>query len=59
MLIKDLAKIVEHDALYAAKWEIGIHRPSYEILMVLALFFDVTIDYLMGIEDEFGNKIKL
>jgi len=58
MLIKDLAKIVGHDATLITKWEKGRHRPSYEVLTILALFFDATIDYLIGLEDEFGNKIK-
>jgi len=59
MFTKDLAKIVGHDASLITKWEKGVHRPTYEVLMVLALFFDVSIDYLIGLEDEFGNKIKL
>jgi len=39
-------------------WEIGRSEPSAYMLKKIALFFDVSTDYLLGIEDEFGAKIK-
>lgn len=34
-----------------SQYENNIKRPSYEILILLADFFDVSIDYLLGRED--------
>lgn len=33
-------------------------EPDLEILVKIAQYFDVTTDYLLGLEDEFGNKVK-
>lgn len=32
-------------------------EPSASAVKKLAVYFDVTADYLLGLEDEFGNKI--
>ncbi len=37
-------------------WEMGRAFPDINMLMKLATYFDVTIDYLVGFVDEFGNK---
>lgn len=37
------------------KWEQGKSRPSYEDLIKLANFFQVSIDYLLGNSDDLGN----
>ena len=34
-----------------AKWETGDRTPSMDCLIILAKFFQVSIDYLVGIED--------
>lgn len=34
-----------------AKWETGDRTPSMDCLIILAKFFKVTIDYLVGLED--------
>ena len=34
-----------------AKWETGDRNPSVDCLIILAKFFGVTIDYLVGLED--------
>lgn len=31
--------------------------PDYHALVKLSIFFDVSADYLLGLEDETGNKI--
>lgn len=33
-------------------YEIGVRKPTYEILIALADFFDVTVDYLIGRSDD-------
>lgn len=35
-------------------WESGIRQPDHETLVKIAKYFDVTVDYLLGVED--GNK---
>ena len=34
-----------------SNYEQGIREPSYDILIKLAKFYDVTTDYLLGLED--------
>lgn len=43
---------------YAAlsKYETNLRQPDYEILTKIASFFDVTTDYLLGIEHEESPK---
>ena len=33
-------------------WENGLREPSMSSLIALAQFFDVTIDYLVGLEED-------
>ena len=37
-------------AVTIAKWELGNRTPELENIIALAKFFDVTLDYLVGIE---------
>jgi len=37
-------------------WFHGV-RPSIDSITILAKFFKCTTDYLLGLEDEFGNKV--
>ena len=39
-------------------WENQGLQPSYETLCELAQIFDVSVDYLLGLVDEFGNKCE-
>ena len=39
-------------------WEKGINEPTESAIRKTAIFFDVTTDYLLGLEDETGAKIK-
>ena len=38
--------------------ENGAIEPYASAVKKLAVYFDVTADYLLGLEDEFGNKIS-
>lgn len=39
-------------------WENGQREPNSEALVTLAKFFDVSTDYLLGLENDFGAKIE-
>lgn len=39
-----------------ANWEQGRTEPDTTTLTALAKYFDVTTDYLLGLEDDFGIK---
>ena len=39
-------------------WENGQKQPTLSALIALANFFNVSIDYLAGREDEYGYKIN-
>jgi transcriptional regulator with XRE-family HTH domain len=39
-------------------WENDKTRPEYENLIKLALLYDTSTDYLLGLEDEIGKQIK-
>lgn len=39
-----------------AKWELGKTEPTASALISMAKFFGVSTDYLLELEDEFGNK---
>lgn len=48
LLQKDLAKILNVSKSAVSGWEVGRNQPSYDILMQIAAFFNVTVDYLIG-----------
>ena len=54
----NLAKKLDYGNSIISAWELGLKRPSIDALIAIALFFDVTIDYLAGLEDELGNKVR-
>ena len=55
---KQLADLLNttDDSIFS--WEKGRSQPSIEMIRKLCLFFDVSADYLLGLEDETGAKIK-
>ena len=38
-----------------SNWKTGYSEPNFDDLVMLASYFDVTADYLLGAEDDFGN----
>ena len=41
-----------------SNWKTAYTEPSMDDLMMLALYFDVSADYLLGLVDETGVRIK-
>lgn len=58
MTQKDLARLLDttDDSIFS--WKKGRSQPSIEIIRKLCTIFDVSADYLIGLEDETGAKIK-
>ena len=39
-----------------SNWKTGYTEPNLDDFLMLALYFDVTSDYLLGLEDETGAR---
>jgi transcriptional regulator with XRE-family HTH domain len=53
-----LAKILNMSQTTIAAWETGRSEPDSETLIKLALFFDVTVDYIIGASNEIIKPAK-
>lgn len=53
----ELAKALGVSNGMVSLWENGVNAPKAEYIVSAARFFNVSADYLLGLEDEFGNKI--
>ncbi len=51
-----LAKDTKITQSSIARWELNKTEPQLHEIRILALYFDVTSDYLIGLEDEVGSK---
>lgn len=47
----ELAKNIGLSQAGIAKWETGDREPSADCIILLAQYFDVTTDFLLGVED--------
>ena len=54
----ELAAKISSTQKQISKWEIGFLEPNIEAIKKLAIFFDVTSDYLIGLENDAGVKVK-
>lgn len=54
---KQLAKKIGVSETAISFWENGVNEPKASYLNKLAQCFNVTTDYLLGLEDEFGTPI--
>lgn len=54
---RELGKRIGVDFSAISYWETCKSEPKASYIIRLSLFFNVTSDYLLGLEDEFGNKI--
>lgn len=55
---REFAKIFNITQPTVCHWEKGDREPDFEMLEKLCQFFDVSADYLLGIEDESETKIN-
>lgn len=53
-----LAKALGYSKSIISFWENDQKRPNSEALLKIADYFNVSTDFLLGREDEFGNKIN-
>jgi transcriptional regulator with XRE-family HTH domain len=51
LLQKDVAKHLNVIANTVSMWECGDNEPSFDTLIKIAKFFNVSTDYLLGLED--------
>lgn len=61
---KNLTQIEVAEALKISKtcyagYEQGYREPDLKMLKELAIFYDTTTDFLLGLEDENGEKINI
>lgn len=54
----ELAKIIGYSNSIISDWENNKAKPTSTAIITLANFFNVTTDYLLGLENEDGTKIK-
>ena len=47
----ELAKELKVSQRSISSWETGFREPDFKTLSRIALFFDVTTDYLLGLSD--------
>lgn len=55
---KQIAKILNISESNITNWKKGENLPSVDILYKLCLLLNESADYLLGLEDETGTKIK-
>lgn len=53
---KQLAGILHTNNSSICDWECGRSEPDLETVAKIAYFFEVSTDYLLGLEDESGGK---
>lgn len=54
-----LAKEMKVTPQTVGYWCEGINEPKISYLKELAIYFDVTADYLIGLEDENGRTVRV
>lgn len=55
---KDIATIFGTDQSYYAKYEKGIRPITFERVIILAKFYNVSIDYIAGLTNDKGGIHK-
>ena len=52
----ELAKAINVSNGLISFWENSVNEPKASLIIKLSLYFNVSSDYLLGLEDEYGNK---
>ena len=55
---KQLAEILKTNHRCVCDWERGRSEPDLFTVVKIACYFDVSTDYLLGLENDLGEKIK-
>lgn len=55
---KQLAENLGCNQSMVCFWENEVNEPTESMIRKAALFFDVSADYLLGLEDETGAKLN-
>lgn len=53
---KQLASLINKSVTGLASWEQGLSEPGVNDIRLLCMIFEVSADYLLGLEDETGAK---
>lgn len=54
---KQLAELINKSSTGVASWEQGLSEPSVNDIRSLCKIFEVSADYLLGLEDEIGTSL--
>ena len=54
---KQLAELINKSPTGVASWEHGLSEPSVNDIRSLCKIFEVSADYLLGLEDEIGTSL--
>lgn len=54
---KDICKAIGIPKQKLTNWKTGYTEPSLKDLALLSQYFEISTDYLLGLEDESGRKI--
>jgi transcriptional regulator with XRE-family HTH domain len=57
MTLRDMAKLLNISHVSYLRWEQGATEPNIQNIRKLCKIFDVTSDYLLGLEGEGGEKL--
>ena len=52
----ELAEKLQIGQSTVSEWEHGVYEPTASAIRQLSLFFEVAWDYLLELEDDFGNR---
>lgn len=55
---KKLAELLDCDQSMITRWERNECQPTGNIIKQTAIIFDVSTDYLLGIEDDFSENVN-
>ena len=54
----EICKELEISKQKLSNWKTGYSEPNLDDIVMLSVYFDVSADYLLGLEDETGAKVR-